>query len=99
MDYRPLDVVARIAPRALMLICVEDDPVTPEDHAYELYHRAGEPKRLVVQTGTTHYGAYAAYRELVTPMIVEWFERYLVPGDIAVHEEPGHAITYRTKEA
>jgi uncharacterized protein len=84
--YRPIDVVARIAPRALMLIAVENDATTPEDHAYALHDRAGEPKRLVVQTGTTHYAAYAQYRDVVNPLIVEWFQRYLVSGEVHVHE-------------
>jgi uncharacterized protein len=85
--YRPIDVVDRIAPRALMLISVERDATTPEDHAAALYHRAGAPKRLVVQTGTTHYAAYEQYRDLVNPMIVEWFGRYLVGGEVHVHEQ------------
>ena len=76
--YRPIDVVDRIAPRALMLIAVENDATTPEDHAYALYEKAGGPKRLVVQTGTTHYAAYAQYRDVVNPLIVEWFGRHLV---------------------
>lgn len=90
-EYRPIDVVDRIAPRASMFICVENDWTTPEDHSYALYEKAGTPKRLVVQTGTTHYGAYAQYRHVVTPMIVDWFQRYLVAGDIAVHESDGEA--------
>jgi uncharacterized protein len=89
--YRPIDVVARIAPRALMIICVENDATTPEDHAYALYERAGGPKRLVVQTGTTHYAAYAQYRDVVNPLIVEWFTRHLVGGDVQVHERPADA--------
>lgn len=84
--YRPIDVVHLIAPRALMLICTEGDAVTPEDHAYRLYERAGGPKRLIVQTGTSHYAAYEHYRELVNPLIVEWFERHLVAGEVLVHE-------------
>ena len=75
--YRPIDVVAEIAPRALMIIAVENDATTPEDHAYAMYERAAGPKRLVVQTGTTHYAAYAQYRDVVNPLIVEWFQRYL----------------------
>lgn len=86
MRYRPIDVVDRIAPRALMLISVEHDAVTPEDHARALYDAAGEPKRLVVQTGTTHYAAYEQYRDIVNPLIVEWFERYLVAAEVQVHE-------------
>ncbi len=84
--YRPIDVVDRIAPRALMLICVEHDATTPEDHSFALYERAGGPKRLVVQTGTTHYAAYAQYRDVVNPLIVEWFQRHLVAGEVLVHE-------------
>lgn len=89
--YRPIDVVARIAPRALMLICVENDATTPEDHAFALYEQAGGPKRLVVQTGTTHYAAYAQYRDVVNPLIVDWFQRHLVSGEVHVHEQAAEA--------
>jgi uncharacterized protein len=93
--YRPIDVVDRIAPRALMIIAVENDATTPEDHAYALYERAGGPKRLVIQTGTTHYAAYAQYRDVVNPMIVEWFERYVVAGEVLVHERPAESEIVR----
>jgi uncharacterized protein len=93
--YRPIDVVDRIAPRALMIIAVEDDATTPEDHAYALYDRAGGPKRLVIQTGTTHYAAYAQYRDVVNPMIVEWFERHVVVGEVLVHERPADTEVVR----
>lgn len=84
--YRPIEVVPRIAPRALMLICTEFDAVTPEDHAFRLYAAAGGPKRLVLQTGTSHYAAYEQYRDLVNPMIVSWLERHLVSGEVSVFE-------------
>jgi dipeptidyl aminopeptidase/acylaminoacyl peptidase len=93
--YRPIDVVSRIAPRALMLICTELDAVTPEDHAYRLYEAAGGPKRLVVQTGTSHYAAYEKYRDLVNPMIVEWFERHLVSGEVLAFEHQGDSGVIR----
>ena len=95
MAYRPIDYIARISPRASMIICVENDATTPEDQSYALYEAAGQPKRLVVQTGTTHYGAYAQYRDLVAPMIGEWFCRYLTGGEIHVHEDaPQGDVTY-----
>jgi len=94
-DYRPIDVVGRIAPRAVMIIAVENDATTPEDHSYALYERAGSPKRLVVQTGTTHYAAYAQYRDVVNPMIVEWFERHVVTGEVLVHEGRAEAEIVR----
>lgn len=84
--YRPIDHVARIAPRASMFICVEGDATTPEDHAVAMYQRAGTPKRLVLQTGTSHYAAYAQYGAVVTPLIVEWFERHLIGGAIRIDE-------------
>jgi dipeptidyl aminopeptidase/acylaminoacyl peptidase len=87
MAYRPLDFVDRIAPRAVMLICVEGDATTPEDHAFALYERAAGPKRLVVQTGTTHYAAYAQYRDVVNPLIVEWFQQHVVAGEVLVREQ------------
>jgi cephalosporin-C deacetylase-like acetyl esterase len=93
--YRPIDVVDRVAPRALMIIAVEHDATTPEDHAYALYERAGGPKRLVIQTGTTHYAAYAYYREVVNPLIVEWFLRHLVSGEVLVHERAADAEIVR----
>jgi dipeptidyl aminopeptidase/acylaminoacyl peptidase len=89
--YRPIDLVDKIAPRAVMIICVENDATTPEDHAYALYERAGGPKRLVVQTKTTHYAAYAQYRDVVNPLIVEWFERYLTAGEVLVVETEAEA--------
>ncbi len=84
MAYRPIEVAHRA--RALMLIAVEHDAVTPEDHARALYDRATGPRRLLVQTGTTHYAAYAQYRDIVNPRIVEWFQRYLVGGEVVLEE-------------
>lgn len=96
--YRPIDVVDRIAPRAAMFICVEQDATTPEDHSYALYEKAGGPKRLVVQTGTTHYGAYAQYRDIVAPLIAEWFTTHLVAGELRVHEAAAQAsVTYLSR--
>lgn len=97
-EYQPIEVVDRISPRAAMFICVENDATTPEDHSFALYERAGGPKRLVVQTGTTHYGAYAQYRDIVAPLIAEWFTTHLTGGDVHVHETASDAdITYLDK--
>ncbi len=98
MAYRPIEVVHRA--RAVMLISVEHDAVTPEDHARALYDRATGPRRLLVQTGTTHYAAYAQYRDLVNPRIVDWFQRYLVGGEVVLEEsdlETG--VSYLTRPA
>jgi len=91
LSYRPIDFVARIAPRAAMFICVERDATTPEDHAAALYERAAPPKKLVVQTGTTHYAAYAQYAHVVVPMIVDWFARHLAGGALRTRDGTAEA--------
>jgi len=86
MQYKPIDVVASIAPRALMIVAVEGDAVTPTDHAIDLYERAAAPKRLIMQRHTTHYAAYAHYGDEIVPGIVDWFDRHLRRGHLDVRE-------------
>lgn len=86
LDYRPIDFVARIAPRAAMFICVEGDATTPEEHAHALFERAGNPKRLVVQTQTTHYSAYEQYGGRVARLIADWFSGHLQDGEVRVKD-------------
>ena len=77
MRYRPIDYVHRIAPRALLMTSVVDDVVTPEDHAIALYERAGAPKKLIRQNGTSHYRSYIENRDVLLAQIVAWYDRYL----------------------
>jgi fermentation-respiration switch protein FrsA (DUF1100 family) len=92
-DYRPIDAAPRV--RGLMVVAVEDDAVTPTDHARRLYDAAGEPKKLLVQRGTTHYSAYKQYAGEVIPQMIEWVRRLVVerarvpqPAAIAYIGEP-----------
>ncbi|MFC1870899.1 alpha/beta hydrolase [Chloroflexota bacterium] len=50
----PIDHVAGIAPRPLLLVHGDSDDVVDLSHARRLYDRAGEPKRLVVIDGAGH---------------------------------------------
>jgi hypothetical protein len=86
LRYRPLDVVDQIAPRALLVTAVEDDVVTPEDHANTLYERAKPPKRLILMSGVSHYDSYAAFRNELMEEIVRWYRRYLVSSRLSVRE-------------
>ena len=70
-----------------MVIAVEGDATTPTDHAVALYEALRGPRRLVMQRHTTHYAAYDRYWDIVTPRIVEWYERYLVNGGVVVREQ------------
>ena len=86
MDYRPIDVVHKVSPAALMIIAVADDATTPTDHAERLYERAGAPKKLIMQRHTTHYAAYKQYGPSVIPEMVDWYRTHFTGGAVEVHE-------------
>jgi dipeptidyl aminopeptidase/acylaminoacyl peptidase len=89
LDYKPIDVVGKIAPRGLLIIAVENDATTPTDHAIALYEAAAEPKKLIMQRHTTHYAAYERYGDEITPEIVEWFKAHLTRGGIEMQTRGG----------
>lgn len=80
LRYRPLEVVDRIAPRGLLLSCIENDVVTPERHAQRLYEKARAPKKLIRQTGVSHYEAYTKNYEFLMSQFLDWYNRFLVSG-------------------
>ncbi len=50
----PIDYVAGIAPRPLLLVHGSQDEVVDVSHAYRLYDKAGEPKQLAIIDGAGH---------------------------------------------
>ena len=52
---RPIDRIAEIAPRPLLLVHGDRDEVVAVSHAYKLYARAGEPKQLAIVEGAGHW--------------------------------------------
>ena len=75
LAYQPGEAAAKVA--GLMIVAVENDLVTPTDHAEALFDAAAAPKKLVMQHNTTHYAAYQEYGDTVIPMMVEWFEHHI----------------------
>lgn len=76
-EYRPLDVVHNIAPRALLLIGAENDDLCRVDGYKAAYDKAGQPKKWV-QYPIGHYGIYTP--EWVEPSsreAVAWFDEHL----------------------
>ncbi|MBA3470017.1 MAG: alpha/beta fold hydrolase [Herpetosiphonaceae bacterium] len=57
-SVRPVDVIAQIGPRPVMLIHGTNDTMIPVRHAYHLYNAASSPKELWIVTGVAHCGAY-----------------------------------------
>jgi pimeloyl-ACP methyl ester carboxylesterase len=50
----PIDCIAGIAPRPLLLVHGNRDPTVDVTHAYKLYARAGEPRQLIIIDGAGH---------------------------------------------
>jgi uncharacterized protein len=99
LAYRPIDA-ARGLTAPLLVIGVEGDAVTPTDHAVALYEAAQGPKKLVMQRNTTHYAAYDRYWTSVTPLIVDWLDRYVRPAGVVVTSNEGAAdVTELIEEA
>ncbi|MQA81670.1 MAG: peptidase S15 [Streptosporangiales bacterium] len=77
MAFRPIDAVARVSPKALLIACIEDDPVTPIGHALTMYEAAGPPKCLVRQSGVSTYEAYTVNYDRLMRSFLDWYGRYL----------------------
>lgn len=90
LAYRPVDHAPRA--RNLMVIAVEDDPVTPTDHAVAIYEAARAPKSLILQRGTSHYEAYGKHGDVVIPEIVAWFQTHMKDGAVEVLGDSGRRV-------
>ena len=71
-------VVDRIAPRPVLFITTDNDRLVPPEESEAMFHRAGEPKKLVMLHGFGHYEVYTgeAFRQVMAAT-VPWFQRYL----------------------
>lgn len=76
--FHPEAVVERIAPRAICWIVAGEDRLVPPSEAEWLYRRAGEPKRLLVIPGASHYAVYSGgpFDEVMHHTIA-WFGEHL----------------------
>jgi len=78
MEYRPIDVVDRIAPRALLLIGAEKDDLCKFEGYRELYERARQPKKLV-GLPITHYEFYTPeWVAKSARLAIQWYEQHLI---------------------
>lgn len=74
-QVRPLDYISALAPRPLLLIHGADDETVAISHAYRLYEKAGEPKKLVVLDGVGHK---LKHDDRVIETFMDWFKS--LPG-------------------
>jgi uncharacterized protein len=76
-DVRPIDKVAAIAPRPLLIIHGSADRTIPVEHAYRVYAAAGAPKDLWIGEGADHCGTYFLDRPAYCARVAAFFERAL----------------------
>jgi uncharacterized protein len=77
LEYKPVDVVHKIAPRALLLIGAVDDDLCKIGDYRNLIARAGEPKKLV-ELPIKHYDIYQPeWVEKSAALAIDWYDRYL----------------------
>ncbi len=73
---RPIDYIAGISPRPLLLVHGSRDETVEVSHARRLYARAGEPKKLVIIEGAGHR---LRQDERAMAVVLEWLESLAHP--------------------
>ena len=79
-EFRPMDLIGRISPRAVLLIAATLDPTCPVEHSRDAFELAGSPKRLVEIESREHYGTYVKHMDLILDEAIGWFDRHLGPA-------------------
>jgi fermentation-respiration switch protein FrsA (DUF1100 family) len=75
LDYNPEDVVAKVAPRPLLLITSALDRVVPPSGSVELFQRAGQPTDLYLVSGVDHF-MFDDDDPRVDNLVGDWLRKY-----------------------
>lgn len=90
-DFRAEEVVAKIAPRPLMLLHTADDQVTPTEQSLRLFERAGMPTEMFLITGESHF-PLAGDGQPARSLIKIWLDRFFpVKGGAKAAASTHHA--------
>jgi uncharacterized protein len=73
-EFAPVEQVARISPRPVLIIHAEQDNIVPVSQAEALYKRAGEPRRLILHSEANH--SFTWHREWLRERILEWLDLF-----------------------
>jgi len=79
MEYEPGTYIERVSPTPLLMIIAAGDHLAVADEAFAAYHRALEPKQLVILNGG-HFEAYVEDFERASGAARDWFVQHLVPA-------------------
>jgi hypothetical protein len=72
------EVVARIAPRPLLLLHSASDSVTPTEQSVELFARAGRPTDLHLIADVDHF-MFSESNTLVVNLVRNWLDKHFPP--------------------
>ena len=75
----PIDRVASVSPRGLLLIAPQEDQLVSWRQSVRLHEAAGEPKELYVVPGAAHGEARMVGGDAYTRRVLEFLERHLAP--------------------
>lgn len=101
LRYRPVDVAHRLAGRPILIIGIEEDAVTPLEHARSLFAAVGRPPRqLAILRGAAHYAADSMFFKSTSRLAVEWAHRFLKPRhEISAAELASDDVLYPPPES
>jgi len=68
---KPIDYIAQIPPRPLLLVHGSRDETVEVSHAHRLYAQAGEPKQLVIVEGAGHR---LRHSEEAMDIVIDWLK-------------------------
>lgn len=75
LDYNPEDVVAKVAPRPLLVITSALDRVVPPSGSVELFQHAGQPTDLHLFSGVDHF-MFGEDDPRVINLVGDWLRKY-----------------------
>jgi pimeloyl-ACP methyl ester carboxylesterase len=74
--FRAIDVVAKVAPRPLLLLHPAHDTVTPSQQSVDLFMQAGQPTDLHLVAGADHW-ILSDHEPLVMNVLANWLDKHL----------------------
>jgi fermentation-respiration switch protein FrsA (DUF1100 family) len=77
-DLRPLDDVAVLSPRPILILQAGADEMVPRDSGQRLYEAAGEPKELWSAPGVAHVDFRQASPETYKQRVTGFFDQHLL---------------------
>jgi alpha-beta hydrolase superfamily lysophospholipase len=78
IEFRPESMLPLASGAPLLVIHAEHDQLVPVDEAWALYHRANEPKRIVIIPGAEHHSVHqgAAFDSCIDE-VTDWLRVHL----------------------